>query len=320
MQRLLSLVLLTLLSIGAAAAQDDVAISARVVYPGVTMQLVGTQDALPLREGSVFPLRAGDTLRTDRQGRVWLSLPEALELLLLPNSELTVVQSDIADNRLVVRLALRGQSIQLWRQGIVRRGTFQIETGDALTTVEWTDNYDIVYSLFGLWSEIEGSTVATVAFGELSVESDGKTDTLYSSEGWRNGIVTPMEGDLNAARLIGFTEGCEGRVRTALDALNIRAGTSLGYAIIGYVNDGQPITLLGRTEDGNWYRVQRYSGFGWMLASAIDTDCVPPTYPNQYGEDNVEFFAIESIELDLLAPFFGTPETNLWFFRSFAAE
>jgi hypothetical protein len=316
MRLLLSLILVALLTVGEAAAQDDVAISARVVYPGVTMQLVGTQDALPLREGAVFPLRAGDTLRTDRQGRVLLTFGDALEILLLPISTLEITTSQTGESGYQLSARLAGQSIQRFADAPTQPLSLELVAGEVV--INATDGW------FGSWSFVENSSIVTVAVGEVEIASNGETMTLAAGDGARADLttleVTTFPSPLSAARLIGFTEGCEGTVRTPLDALNIRAGTSLGYAIIGYVNDGQPITLLGRTEDGNWYRVQRYSGFGWMLASAIDTDCTPPRYPNQYGEDNVEFFGIESIELELLAPFFGTPETNLWFFRSFAAE
>lgn len=316
MRRLLSLVVLALLSVGAAAAQDDVAIGARVVYPGVTMQLVGTQDALPLREGAVVALRAGDVLRTDRQGRVLLMVGDALEMLLLPISTLEIATSQVGEGEYQLVMRLTGQSIQRFTDAPTQSLTLELVAGEVVINAD--DGW------FGAWSFVENSSIVTVAEGEVEIASNRETITLAAGDGARADLttieVTTFPPPLSAARLIGFTEGCDGTVRTPLPALNIRAGTSLGYAEIGYVEDGQPVTLLGRTQDGNWYRVQRYSGFGWMLASAIATDCIPPTYPSQYGEDNVEFFGIESVELDLLAPFFGTPETNLWFFRSFAAE
>ena len=318
MQRLLKLALLALplLVFQTTLAQVDVAISARVVYPAVMMRLVSTEAMLPLREGAVFPLRAGDTLQTNRQGRVLLQVGDSLELLLLPNSTLEIVSSQSTDAGYQVRLRLTGQSVQRFTRNTSQPVALELTAGEMV--INATDGW------FGAWSFVENSSIATVAQGEVEITSNQETVTLVAGDGARADLttleVTTFPPPLSAARLIGFTEGCAGMVRTPLPSLNIRAGTSLGYAIIGYVNDGQPITLLGRTEDGNWYRVQRYSGFGWMLASAISTECVPPTYPNQYGEDNVEFFGIEPIELELLEAFFGTPETNVWFFRSFAAE
>ncbi|MDX2139006.1 MAG: SH3 domain-containing protein [Chloroflexota bacterium] len=306
-------VCLILGSVSFARAQSpDYAASARVVNPGVTYTIVSGVGTFTLREDTVVAVTAGDTLTTDREGRVYLRFGEQLEMLLLPNSRLEVLENRGSPaTGLGLRLRLDGHIVS--RNASAQQEELQLELLVRDSVVRSDDGW------FALWSDIEGGIVATVAGGTVIVETDTERQELMIGQGMtiigENVRVTPMDHPYNGARLVGLLSGCDGQVEILTDVLNIRAGTTPGYSVIGYLEDGATVRLIGVTESGVWYRIQRYSGFGWVLANGVQTDCSPPEYPNQFGENNRELINVEAIELDLLTPFYGAFGEDVWFYR-----
>ncbi|MCB0241957.1 MAG: SH3 domain-containing protein [Anaerolineae bacterium] len=54
-------------------------------------------------------------------------------------------------------------------------------------------------------------------------------------------------------------------------SLNVRAGPGTNHPIVGSANQGNALSVLGRTEDGSWLNVQLSNGDqGWVSASLLD--------------------------------------------------
>jgi uncharacterized protein YgiM (DUF1202 family) len=305
------LIVLLLLMAASASAANEIALSARIVNADVTYSIVSAQRRFTLREDAQIALRAGDTLTTERYGRAYLRFADSLELLILPNSTIEIIASQDTDSDEKL-LSLRLTGIAIARYGADSDDVvLEIETSRAAlrTAGGW----------FAMWSNYSESDAITVAEGRVEVIESARSQMVTAGEGLliNDGESTPvaLEAPYNGARVIGIVDGCDGRVSSTLPELNIRAGTSLGYTEIGFINNGASLRLVGRTIDGIWYRIQRFSGFGWVLASAVETDCVLPEYPNLYGEDNRELFDVEGIELVLLTPFYGNFDSDPWFYR-----
>lgn len=315
--RCLSITLIALtctLTVAHAQDADGYAGTARVVHPGVTFTLVNTPRPLSLREDAVQGLTAGDVLTTDRTGRVLITFGDWLEILLLPSSTLTMLENRaLGGGRYAVRVGLDGHTVQSWLPASAAQASLEIETDLARVRAE--------SGLLAVWSQLEGSAVVTVAEGAAEVTTVVGTLPLRAGDGLFADTVTARvepfaEPPYNGARAFGLLRGCDARVSVGGERLNIRAGTSVGYAVIGDLVDGARIRLLAITEDGLWYRIQRFSGFGWVLTSGVRADCPAlPLYPNNYGEANLELFNYEPVEVALLTPFYGKPEDNLWLWR-----
>ncbi len=296
-------------------AQEGIGASVRVVNPQAVFSLAGTDGVRALSENSVFAITTGDAVQTDRRGRALLTFADSLELLLLPESRLTVLANErLRDGTYALRLRIDGHSVQRLHTSESTRLLLTIETerGTARARRGW----------FALWSSLERATVITVAEGSVDfLPIWGQP--LYTADAARGMVVglssaeiIPISPPYNGARMIGLSSTCEGVVRAQEGVLNIRAGTSLGYAVIGDLRLGARVRIMGVTEDRVWYRVQRFSGFGWTLTSGIEADCPNLTiYPNLSGEANRELFDVEPVELELLAPFYGQLEDDLWFYR-----
>jgi len=307
--------LLVLSGAGAVRAQEDYAAAVRIVNPGVTFQREGIASPVRPREDVVLAVTAGGVLETDRSGRILLTFADDLQLLLLPSSRLAVLGNRRADDgSFQLRLRVDGHSVQRFDPASTQRIRLLIETerGEARAGRGW----------FALWSNLERSTVITVAEGNVDFLPTWGLPLYSAQDG--EGIVAELDtariidltSPYNGARMIGLASDCEGRVQLAGGVLNIRAGTSVGYAIIGDVLNGATVRIMGITEDGIWYRIQRYSGFGWLLTSGVRADCPDlPVYPNLSGENNRELFDVEQAEIDLLAPFYGQFDDDVWFYR-----
>ena len=61
------------------------------------------------------------------------------------------------------------------------------------------------------------------------------------------------------------------------DLLNIRAGPGTNYTIVGQLQEGETITIIGKSPDGLWWRIDR----GWVSATYVkvsgDASAVPVT-------------------------------------------
>lgn len=69
---------------------------------------------------------------------------------------------------------------------------------------------------------------------------------------------------------------------TALVSLNVRTGPGTNYAVVGAFSAGQTATIIGKSQDGNWWKVQCPAGVGnecWTSAR--------PQYSTAMGAEGV---------------------------------
>ncbi len=314
------LVLLLLLgtAVFSAAAQSDYAATITVINRGLSIQRANTVRPLSLPQDSVAIVGVGDVITTDRTGRALVTFADSAELLLMPDSRLEIVVFERTDAG-VVRLetTLEGHAIQRTAAGTL---DYTLRLGTVAVTPQ--------HGLAAMWSSFEQTPVITIAEGSAAVSMDPEDDsggdardrgvTLAAGEGFLDGRAIPLATPLNAARLVAQERGCAGTVKTTgTDVLNLRAGPGLGYTVIGYYTNTSAARLMAVNQNTTWYRVQRFSGFGWVQALAVESTCTElPRFPLLYLETNAEVFEVRAFELDFMRPFYGDPEENIWFYRS----
>lgn len=280
-----------------------------VVYDGVSVKLNGTADWRQLPVGAVTPIGRGDQIRTDATGRALLNYTENARSFILPDTTLTV-DTYTANDGFQVTVTLAGVALH------------QVDDPVLWLTVNLTDY--VAYDLRGLtatWSYEEASDAVSVATGTATVETAGEPVTLADFEGVQSdhtGII-PLSERISRPRLIGAVSGCTGVVNTRDNLrLFIRAGAGEGFLPVGILEDGAEVPVMARTENGVWTRVQHLNGFGWMLSSAIDTDCPDiPALPDVSQEtliSGIENPTTAEVET-WFRPFFGSPAFDGFFYQ-----
>ncbi len=58
-----------------------------------------------------------------------------------------------------------------------------------------------------------------------------------------------------------------GTATVTSDFLNVRSGPGLGNSIVGRLNGGQTVTVLGRSSDGAWLKINYNGGEAWVYAA-----------------------------------------------------
>lgn len=297
------------------ASVNKLAALLTIHYPDVRVRLVATEQWLPLPLDAVTPLTAGDSIQTDEQGRALLTFEDLFEIVLLPDSTLTLDKFyRETDGRLIFAASLEGHALQR-SLALPDDLVYALNAGGATVNQPATQ--------FGVWSSFEAATIVTVTAGSAEMTAADEFLTIATGQAFYMldddaPEILPLDAPFNAARLIGETFGCPGSVDTgAAASLNVRVGPGLGYTIIGYIPNGGSVRVVGMNESGTWLRVQKYSGFAWIDALAVKHQCEGlPVYPNLHVETNTEAFAVLPGELELLMPFYDDPAENLWFYRS----
>ncbi len=273
--------------------QQQQAALLEILYDGVSLRRTQTASFIQLPVGSVGPVGAGDTLRTDETGRALVTLSEGATIYLLPRTE--VVLNTVRD--------------------------VNVRAGQAVFDV------DAPFIITGgsVRAEGEGQFLATplhllFADGDAAFMAAGQLVALMPGQGLRGESVVDLVGTLNPSKIDGQLDGCAGQVVTE-EGIRLRArlGPSLNYAQIGAVEDGDPVRLMGITEGGGWYRVQFRSGFGWMQRLAIEAlerECADiPTLPDTAFDIPNRVLNIADREVELLEPYYATPSDDGWFYQ-----
>lgn len=317
MIKILLLILLWMLLHGVSASQENIAIVPMAVYDRVEIRRANTSLWLHLRPEMDVPFGPGDMLRTDNTGRALLNFAGKFEALLLPNSTFSLENFALsAEEQVRFAARLSGHLIQR-ANGETEFEQYQLVT-DRLTLVSAPLN-------FAVWDQDGQLAAVTIAEGSGSIRVNEQIFTLEAEEG----LLVDLEGwavsgsmspPLNAARLEGILFGCPGQINTVDGVnVNVRVGPGLDFTVVGNIADQQPVQIMGVNRGGTWYRIQAFSGFGWQRANLIEADCPDaPLISGRAVELNVGIFGITPDELLLLAPFYGPPEEDLWFYRSFS--
>jgi hypothetical protein len=292
---------------------EEAAATVRILYPQVEIRRANTEIWLPLPQDAESVFGTGDALRTSRNGRAYLMLFDQAEVLILPNSTYEIqVFTQAADDTLHIAARLTGRMIQYADSPTVF-SDYVLDLGQAVVTTPAAH--------FATQSTETGMAYVIVAQGEALLLVDNQPVSVAAGYGARAGEtispVTPIEAPASFARLDGILDGCPGVINNEKDEnLNVRVGPTFAYDVAGTILNGTVVPIVGATQDRERYRIQFLSGFGWVVANSVETDCENlPVFPYRTFEDIRGVVASSRRELELLAPFFGEPEDDLWFFR-----
>lgn len=286
-----------------------------VISEPVLIQRAGTETELPLREGSIAPVGAGDHVRTGENGRLILMFLDTNPLYLLPSThfELREFSSSEAGLFRVVGSLREGIAIQQFKED-PQGWQYHLETS-ALTVIEPSSH-------FAVWAVTGRLEAAISAAGELLIQKPDQADLIrvppaaglfatLSSES------QPLLSPYHAAQLLALSLNCRGVVSTGGgEGLRLRRGAALDYQIVDLLQDGQNVLITGITENGLWYRIPFQTGFGWIYSSLVRANCPTlPRFPNLVGESNEQIDGVTPVELEFLEPFYGLPRTNPVFYQ-----
>lgn len=300
------------------AQESERAALLRVIYDEVEVRRADTDEWLPLTVGSESPFGVGDILRTSPYGRVYLTFDDGLETLVLPSSTLELLAFEGAtETRLHMRVEGRSVHLTPFSQTFE---SYRLET--SFYVVVSPAQHFAVQTSGGAEGISDGAI--SVTRGSASVETT--TGTVIDVEtGFglrvRDGESQPtpivLAYPAHFAQMEGMLDGCPGLIMArGEENLNVRVGPGLGYDEVGIAENEVTVPLLGVTIGGDRYRIPFLSGFGWILAIGVQTDCDNlPVYPYNTLEVNNGVIQAEAREIELLKPFYGSPEEDYWFYR-----
>lgn len=316
MKRIWIFVLLMAVFLGGTAAQaDQLAATLTAIYAPLDFLRTETSDSFRIRPGQLIVVGAGDTISTGREGRAIIDFNGLFQILLFPQATLSIHEFGFDDGTARFSATLVGRAAQVNAAG-TRFSRYQLAAG-AFTI-------DAPAAVFGIWANSGETQYVMVWEGNLGVV--GQTQPIPAGSGLRAGdsglqvVAIPQTDYINPARLEATRASCTAQVKTVDDLnLTVRFGPGSGFSAIGYIRPNQDITLVAINENRNRYRVQRFSGFGWVETGGLilSPDCDRlPVLSNLFSESNEQFLQVEDQELPFLTPFYGPPEENLWFYRT----
>lgn len=286
-----------------------------VTYPEVEIRRANTSEWIALPREATTPFGSGDTVRTGRNGRAYLEFFEA-KALVLPESTYTLMRFEgESDTQFTLYAQSSGRSVYFIPPTITL-DDFRLEAGNWVMETP-SQQFAIQTAVF------DEDDFVVSAVGNALVRVDGEAITVAEREGLRisddGDEVITIEADLiNFARIEGWLDGCVGVVDTAGDvSLRVRAGPGTNFYYMGSLPNASQVQLMGVnfSNGESWYLAQFLSDFGWIQASAIQTDCENvPDIPRSIVTPNNIFDAMDR-EIAILQVFYGTPSSNVWFYQ-----
>lgn len=316
---LFALLTLMLMLSAASSAQGDMERAAQLLITAdhVSLRRSETAVPLPLPRDALAVIGIGDQVQTDSHGRALIRIEDSLDVLVMPETAVDLTGYTFSDGQVQVQISVEGHVI------------VGEAHGDLPVAITVNADQLVVYpaGMTAIWTHYEGGDVLTVQGASSGYEvRGGGLHELNDGEGLyvdsSQVRIIPLKEKaafLHAAQLIGILFGCPAHViRTGGEALNLRVAPGLSASAIGFAEENASVAVMGSTVSANWFRVQRFSGFGWMFGYYLDKTCANlATYPNTAFERNLELRDVQPEEAQILEPFYGTPETNPWVYRSF---
>ncbi|MEM9954612.1 MAG: SH3 domain-containing protein [Chloroflexota bacterium] len=292
-------------------AQSPLVSTITVIGEAITFQRANTTQEYSLSVNAIAPFGIGDTVRTGSNGRILIELSADASILLLPDSTFTIDDFRLDEDG-ITQFSGELQGIAL-HQLEQEELTYQLTAGDVSLTVSAPAN-------FGAWNSDTNFDTITVETGEVTV-TDGETDyTLLA----RDGISPQLDQDiialddlLHPVQISRQTALCDGVVSTNGGlGLRLRAGAALDYSVANILQDGDPVQIIGTTDNGLWYRIPSVTSYGWIFSNLIEATCEDlPTFEDLYRETPARINNVTELELDFLLPYYGSPEDNIGFYR-----
>ncbi|GAB5493005.1 MAG: hypothetical protein Phog2KO_32200 [Phototrophicaceae bacterium] len=301
-----------LLATNLSAQSEKLSTVIEVIGDDISFQRANTSLVFELSEGSSAPFGIGDIISTGQNGRVLITVNEDAQLLVLPNSEYEITDFS-RDDTGQISLEARQEGIVLHDfNASVDNFTYQLDAT--------TFSVSQAEGRFVVWSIPTGLQAVTVANGDLIVAKDEEEyhlteNTGFAVEGFD--IIVELDMPLHASQVVGLSINCQGTVDTGgTDGLRLRAGAALDYQVVDVLQDEQSVPIVGTTENGQWYRIPFQTGFGWIFSSFIEGTCLNlPEFMNLIDESPERIDDATAIEIELLEPFYGTPQNNSVFYR-----
>lgn len=294
------------------AQSGELSAAVRILGDEVFFQRVNTDTEFLLSEGANAPFGIGDVIRTGQNGRVLITVNEDTQILVLPNSTYEIIDFS-RDEAGHVSLGAQQEGIVLHDfNASTEDFTYQLETS--------TFSISQAEGRFLVWAVPTGLQAVTVSTGTLTLEFDDNEYFITDNRGFAIegfDIVVPLSAPLHASQAVARSVNCQGIVDTGgSEGLRLRAGAAIDYQIVDVLADGQAVSIVGATENGLWYRLPFQTGFGWIYSDFIVGTCVNLSeFVNLVDERPEQIDDATEIEIELLEPFYGTPQSNLVFFR-----
>jgi hypothetical protein len=291
-------------------AQSSQAAVAQITSGDVEIMRADTTEWIRVSNGAVMPIGAGDRLRTDETGRVFLTFDEALSIVLLPDSTLTLNAYAQRADEISISAALTGALVQ--REAIAAPTlTYAL----ALSRLDITD----APPHFAVWSDPMGGDAVAVDEGTMQLERDETAIFIEAGYAyWTNAPVDApfaLDAPMSMARIMSHFEACRGTINNRVVQPPVHDGAGTGWALKARLEAGIVLPLLIRTRSNYWTRVQYDSYFGWVPTDYIDSTCsddlpiVADDAPEPYER---RFFNAITAEVTILAPFYGFPTAQNW--------
>lgn len=310
MPKILLTVWLLLLSVTIVQAQEHLAAAVEITYKGMSIRQAETENWLSLPDEAISPIGEGDQIRSDDVGRAVIHFSDYGTILLLPNSQFELQKFDTEEDGIHLEANMTG--------------TLILQFEDASHIGLNTPDTQIVeiHGNAAVWADETQPDVIVVDKGYVTVDFDKRVGTIGEGEGWRYDPnqfeLERLEAPYNRARLIGALDGCVGLVKTEQGkrGVIVRTGPGRGFQRRGLIEDDMLTTLLARTETTGWTRIQHANAFGWVLSSAVESDCQLPTLPdNSPEEETIRTVNADERELKMLRPFYGIVGLDGFFYQ-----
>jgi hypothetical protein len=294
------------------SAQDHFAAKLTIAFAGVEIQRTSTTEWLPLPLGAETPFNVGDTLRTGNQGRAYLEFQQDGGVLVLPRSTYQLVEFAYSPG-LNLSANLNGQIIQNLTGKV---DDYRLETARLAVTQTST--------LLAVWDREESPASVTSAEGTALATIADQQFTINAGQGLLvrppdAPIVSDLALPLTGPHLEGELYGCPGTIHTIND-LNINIRTGIGSDVIGNAPNDSVVKVMATNHNKSWYRIQIFSGFGWIQADLVRSACTDLlVLPENSYEFNWGLQQIQPFEYALIEPFYGLPEHDPWYYVTFVA-
>lgn len=308
------LISLTLLFLTVTAvAQDNISAVIVIDFEGAEIRRDNSDLWLPLPQNAIAFIGAGDTIRTDGEGRVDVLFNDDSHMLMLSNTEFTLNSFAQNNDLLSFEGAVTGNAI------IKASSDLPFESFNLmLNDIEITQPA----ALMSIWSFTDATDVVTVAEGLATIINNGTEIDVPAESGFfaeedRTESVA-FDPEWHAAGLEASLYGCEGVVQTANNVgLLVRTGPGRGFQAMGTLDVSRKVFLMANTETTGWTRIQFLTGFGWIQSLAVQSECTDlPVFSDDSPEEKfVTLVNVTDDEFVLLQPFFQSPAENAFVYK-----
>lgn len=266
----LSLIFMLFTSV-VAIAQNEFAATLEVLNSGVDVQRVNTNNFLRVELEAIVGV--GDTIRTDETGSARITFfADGTDVTLDPNTEYRIVefQGDDEDFQLTVEV-LVGQTTHRLNRILGANSSYDVETPGMTLAAQGT--------VFAIRVEDSGRSGMLVSEGVVDAGTEAGSADVPPEFGIRSAVNESLSDVVRASsfdELDSALDGCTVGITTPDDvSINVRLAPSIDQEQIGIISADEIDTVIGTSQDGNWYRIPFEDDFGWILSSTalIDSNC-----------------------------------------------